>query len=30
VGDYSTREGAANAKADFERKQRMIAYVAKL
>jgi cell division septation protein DedD len=30
VGDYATREAAANAKSDFERKQRMIAYVAKL
>jgi DedD protein len=30
VGDYSTRDAAANAKNDFERKQRMIAYVAKL
>jgi cell division septation protein DedD len=30
VGDYGTRDAAANAKAEFERKQRMIAYVAKL
>lgn len=30
VGDYSSRQGAAEAKAEFERKQHMIAYVAKL
>jgi cell division septation protein DedD len=30
VGDYGTRQAAVDAKADFERKQRMIAYVAKL
>jgi cell division septation protein DedD len=30
VGDYATREAAASAKTDFEHKQRMIAYVAKL
>jgi cell division septation protein DedD len=30
VGDYPTREAAISAKNDFEKKQRMIAYVAKL
>ena len=30
VGDYSTRQAAVDAKSEFERKQRMIAYVAKL
>jgi len=30
VGDYTTREAAMNAKTEFERKQRIIAYVAKL
>ncbi len=30
VGDYGTRQAAVDAKAEFERKQRMIAYVAKL
>jgi cell division septation protein DedD len=30
VGDYTTRESAMNAKTEFERKQRIIAYVAKL
>jgi DedD protein len=30
VGDYASRDAAANAKTEFERKQRMIAYVAKL
>ena len=30
VGDYATRQSAVDAKSDFERKQRMIAYVAKL
>jgi DedD protein len=30
VGDYSSRDAAANAKIEFERKQRMLAYVAKL
>jgi hypothetical protein len=30
VGDYASRDAAANAKAEFERKQRMLAYVAKL
>ena len=30
VGDYGTRQAAAGAKADFERKQHVIAYVAKL
>jgi DedD protein len=30
VGDYATRQSAVDAKGEFERKQRMIAYVAKL
>lgn len=30
LGDYTTREGALTAKGDFERKQKMVAYVAKL
>jgi DedD protein len=30
VGDYGSRQAAIDAKADFERKQRIIAYVAKL
>jgi cell division septation protein DedD len=30
VGDYASRQAAVDAKAEFERKQRMIAYVAKL
>ena len=30
VGDYSNRKAAADAKADFERRQHLIAYVAKL
>jgi cell division protein FtsN len=30
VGDYGTRQAAGEAKAEFERKQRIIAYVAKL
>jgi DedD protein len=30
VGDYATRQAAVDAKAEFERKQRIIAYVAKL
>jgi cell division septation protein DedD len=30
VGDYGTKQAAVDAKAEFERKQRMIAYVAKL
>jgi cell division septation protein DedD len=30
VGDYGSRQAAVDAKAEFERKQRMIAYVAKL
>jgi cell division septation protein DedD len=30
VGDYATRQGALDAKAEFERKQRLIAYVARL
>jgi hypothetical protein len=30
VGDYSSRQAALDAKAEFERKQRLIAYVAKL
>jgi septal ring-binding cell division protein DamX len=30
VGDYTTRQAAVDAKAEFERKQRIIAYVAKL
>jgi cell division septation protein DedD len=30
VGDYGTRQAAVDAKSEFERKQRMIAYVAKL
>jgi cell division septation protein DedD len=30
VGDYATRQAAADAKTEFERKQRMIAYIAKL
>jgi cell division septation protein DedD len=30
VGDYATRQAAVDAKTEFERKQRMIAYVAKL
>jgi cell division septation protein DedD len=30
VGDYATRDAATNAKSEFERKQRMVAYVAKL
>jgi cell division septation protein DedD len=30
VGDYSSRQAAADAKNEFEHKQRMIAYVAKL
>jgi cell division septation protein DedD len=30
VGDYANRDAAANAKSEFERKQRMVAYVAKL
>ncbi len=30
VGEFATRDAAANAKSDFERKQRMVAYVAKL
>jgi cell division septation protein DedD len=30
VGDYGTRQAAVDAKTEFERKQRMIAYVAKL
>jgi hypothetical protein len=30
VGDYGSRQSAVDAKAEFERKQRIIAYVAKL
>ncbi|MCA1663348.1 MAG: SPOR domain-containing protein [Myxococcales bacterium] len=30
VGDYGSRQVAVDAKAEFERKQRIIAYVAKL
>jgi cell division septation protein DedD len=30
VGDYASRQAAVDAKAEFERKQRIIAYVAKL
>jgi cell division septation protein DedD len=30
VGDYATRQAALDAKGEFERKQRLIAYVAKL
>jgi len=30
VGDFASRQAAVDAKAEFERKQRMIAYVAKL
>ncbi len=30
VGDYASRQSAVDAKSEFERKQRMIAYVAKL
>jgi cell division septation protein DedD len=30
VGDYASRQAAVDAKTEFERKQRMIAYVAKL
>ena len=30
VGDYASRQAAVDAKGDFERKQRIIAYVAKL
>ncbi|HEX4458240.1 MAG TPA: SPOR domain-containing protein, partial [Polyangia bacterium] len=30
VGDYASRQSAVDAKAEFERKQRIIAYVAKL
>jgi len=30
VGDYATKQAATDAKSEFERKQRMIAYVAKL
>lgn len=30
VGDYASRQAAVDAKTDFERKQRIIAYVAKL
>ena len=30
VGDYGSRQAAVDAKAEFERKQRIIAYVAKL
>lgn len=30
VGDYASRQAAVDAKSEFERKQRMIAYVAKL
>lgn len=30
LGDYQTREGALSAKGDFERKQKIVAYVAKL
>jgi cell division septation protein DedD len=30
VGDYGTRQAAVDAKSEFERKQRIIAYVAKL
>jgi cell division septation protein DedD len=30
VGDYATRQAAVDAKSEFERKQRIIAYVAKL
>jgi cell division septation protein DedD len=30
IGDYGTRQSALDAKTDFERKQRLIAYVAKL
>jgi cell division protein FtsN len=30
VGDYATRQGALDAKTEFERKQRLIAYVARL
>lgn len=30
VGDYATRQAALDAKAEFERKQRIIAYVARL
>jgi cell division septation protein DedD len=30
VGDYATRQAAIDAKTEFERKQRLIAYVARL
>ena len=30
VGDYGSRQAAVDAKSEFERKQRIIAYVAKL
>ncbi len=30
VGDYASRQAAVDAKTEFERKQRIIAYVAKL
>jgi cell division septation protein DedD len=30
VGDYVSKQAAVDAKGEFERKQRMIAYVAKL